>query len=72
MDVTNAVRMLFFRFLTYLINEDKQDKRIILACNYIETWVCLPLIEERWTMVRVHREYWDMLETPRKWFLASL
>lgn len=41
-DGTNAVCMLFFHFLTYLINEDKQDKLIILACRYVETWVCLP------------------------------
>lgn len=23
-------------------------------------------------MVRVHKEYWDTLEIPRTWFLASL
>jgi hypothetical protein len=32
----------------------------------------LALNEERWTTVQVHKEYWDILETLRKWFLASL
>lgn len=32
----------------------------------------LALTEERWTMVRVHKDYWDILEIPRKWFLVSL
>lgn len=32
----------------------------------------LALTEESWATVHVHEEYGDILEIPRKWFLASL